>query len=485
MLSKIDLLHAQIQCHEPEIIALTEIKPKNGKIPDVKLLEIGGYTLHMSNIEATDTRGVCIYVSNKYKSVQITGNHDYKDAVWVSIYGDKENEKVLIGCVYRSGSPATAMKYDENLNKMMIAMSNMPNFIQTYCFGDFNYNKIKWTPQPIPPNESSVDTPELRFIECIRDTYMHQHIFEPTRYRDGNRPTIDDLVFSSEINSISKICHQSSLGKSDHEAITCKIQIKPLTTNTSKTSYSYDQGNYEQMRQMLNIDWDAALRSLTAQDSMDKLESLYNEAVEQCVPKKKYSTTRKPKPLWLTRSAIRKCRRKHSSWVRYLNTKSGEDYMQYITERNAANKEVRQSRRNFEAKLAKECKSNAKGVWNYVKKQRKCGNAMPDLKREDGTYTSNDEEAADTLSEQYLKTFTKEDTTNIPDIESKPLQTDSLKTYNINRERVLKVIHSLKINKSPGIDGIHPRVIKEIADIISHPITMIYKRSVEESQLPR
>ena len=139
MLSKIDLLHAQIQSHEPEIIALTEIKPKNGKIPDVKLLEIGGYTLHMSNIEATDTRGVCIYVSNKYKSVQITGNHDYKDAVWVSIYGDKENEKVLIGCVYRSGSPATAMKYDENLNKMMIAMSNMPNFIQTYCFGDFNY----------------------------------------------------------------------------------------------------------------------------------------------------------------------------------------------------------------------------------------------------------------------------------------------------------------------------------------------------------
>ena len=159
--------------------------------------------------------------------------------------------------------------------------------------------------------------------------------------------------------------------------------------------------------------------------------------------------------------------------------------MQYIIERNAANKEVRQSRRNFEAKLAKECKSNAKGVWNYVKKQRKCGNAMPDLKREDGTYTSNDEEAADTLSEQYFKTFTKEDTTNIPDIESKPLQTDSLKTYNINRERVLKVIHNLKINKSPGIDGIHPRVIKEIADIISHPITMIYKRSVEESQLPR
>ena len=63
---------------------------------------------------------------------------------------------------------------------------------------------------------------------------------------------------------------------------------------------------------------------------------------------------------------------------------------------------------------------------------------MPDLKREDGTYTSNDEEAADTLSEQYFKTFTKEDTTNIPDIESKPLQTDSLKPTILTESEYLK-----------------------------------------------
>ena len=291
MLSKKDLLHTQIQAYETEIIALTEIKPKNGKIPDLKLLEIEGYTLHLSKLDAIDTRGVCIYVSNKYKSVQIKGNHNYNDAVWVSIYGDDEKQKILLGCVYRSGTPATAMKYDDHLNTMMTSMCSQPNFMQKYCFGDFNYNKIKWTPQPIPPIDNAVDTPEERFVECIRDTYMYQHISEPTRYREGNRPTIDDLVFSTEMNSITRICHQSSLGKSDHEAITCNIQINPLTTNSSKVSYSYDKGNYDQMREMFNVNWEDTFNGLSTQDAMDKLETLYNAAVDQCVPKKQNFTS--------------------------------------------------------------------------------------------------------------------------------------------------------------------------------------------------
>ena len=187
----------------------------------------------------------------------------------------------------------------------------------------------------------------------------------------------------------------------------------------------------------------------------------------------------------MNKHAMRKCRKKHSSWIRYLNTKSGEDYRNYTRERNAANKEVRRLRRGFEMNIAKDCKKNSKGVWNYIKKQRKSGSSMPDLKRKDGTFTSNDEEAAETLNEQYFETFTKEDTTNIPDIESKPLQTDPLSTFNVTRDRVLKVIRNLKVNKSPGIDKIHPRVLKEMDETISYPVTIIYKKSIEESKLPR
>ena len=109
---------------------------------------------------------------------------------------------------------------------------------------------------------------------------------------------------------------------------------------------------------------------------------------------------------------------------------------------------------------------------------------MPDLKRKDGTYTTNDKEAADALNEQYFDTFTAEDINSIPHIDPKPLLTSQLKDFNVNIERVLKVVRGLKINKSPGIDGFHPRVIKELDTIIADPITIIYMKSIEESVVP-
>ena len=441
--------------------------------------------MHLSNIEGQDTRGVCVYVSNKCKSIQLHKNKNYNDAVWVNISGDKSKEKVLFGCIYRSGTPTTAAKYDEEFNKMLIEMSNLPNYTFKYCFGDFNYNKIQWTPDPIPPNENAVDTAELKFVECIRDTYMYQHISKPTRYREGNRPTIDDLIFSSEANSVTSVTHLSSLGKSDHEAIQCKINIKPVTRKNTKATYCYDRGDYEKMRNMLNIDWNQSLSSLSTQEAMDKVEKLYKDAMEKCIPKKTTpSSSHRKKPLWMNKTALKKCRKKHSAWIRYLNTKSGEDYANYIQERNKANKEVRKSRREYEKKLAAECKKNSKCVWSYIRNQRKSGNAMPDLKRKDGTYTTNDKEAADALNEQYFDTFTAEDINSIPHIDPKPLLTSQLKDFNVNIERVLKVVRGLKINKSPGIDGFHPRVIKELDTIIADPITIIYMKSIEESVVP-
>ena len=54
----------------------------------------------------------------------------------------------------------------------------------------------------------------------------------------------------------------------------------------------------------------------------------------------------------------------------------------------------------------------------------------------------------------------------------------------ISEEMVLKAIRKLKTNKSPGPDGLHPRVIKEIAENIAPALTMIFRKSLETGQLP-
>ena len=36
------------------------------------------------------------------------------------------------------------------------------------------------------------------FLDTIQGCYLHQHVFQPTRYRDGDDPGILDLVLSNE-----------------------------------------------------------------------------------------------------------------------------------------------------------------------------------------------------------------------------------------------------------------------------------------------
>ena len=236
----------------------------------------------------------------------------------------------------------------------------------------------------------------------------------------------------------------------------------------TRVSYTYDKGDYTKLKEKLSINWDHLLQGKTAQEAMDIFETKYKEAVCECVPKKTFDTAKGPKPLWLNSHALRKVKKKHSSWTRYLNTKDGNDYLVYICERNAATHAVRRAKRDYEREIAKECRKNSKVVWNYLKRKTKTN--MPNLRKPDGTYTTCDKEAADALKEQYSSVFTKESTDNLPDVTAKTLITDKLTKFTIEEAEVLKILKNLKTSKSPGLDQIHPRVPGGSS---RHPITSI------------
>ncbi|KFP51109.1 hypothetical protein N323_02338, partial [Cathartes aura] len=41
----------------------------------------------------------------------------------------------------------------------------------------------------------------------------------------------------------------------------------------------------------------------------------------------------------------------------------------------------------------------------------------------------------------------------------------------------------LNVHKSMGLDGIHPRVLKELADVMARPLSIIYQRSWESGEV--
>ena len=190
------------------------------------------------------------------------------------------------------------------------------------------------------------------------------------------------------------------------------------------------------------------------------------------------------KPVWMNEAAMRKVKKKHHSYIRYLNTMDGQAYIQYTKARNTATKAIRHAKAEYEKQLAKESKTNNKAVWRYVNSKTKTRSGINHLMMKDGKLTTTDQEKAERLSEQYAETFTKEDLSNMPDFPAKPLSTPPLESIIITSMMVRTKLEALRVDKSPGLDAMHPRILKELATVIDVPLAMVFTRSLDEETLP-
>ena len=62
--------------------------------------------------------------------------------------------------------------------------------------------------------------------------------------------------------------------------------------------------------------------------------------------------------------------------------------------------------------------------------------------------------------------------------------TEELKEIHIRQEMVLGRLMGLKADKSPGPDGLHPRVLKEVALEIVDALVIIFQCSIDSGSVP-
>jgi Reverse transcriptase (RNA-dependent DNA polymerase) len=101
----------------------------------------------------------------------------------------------------------------------------------------------------------------------------------------------------------------------------------------------------------------------------------------------------------------------------------------------------------------------------------------------DGNLVSDDREVSEILNKFFASVFTVEDTNNIP---QKAAETDKiLGDIQITIEAVRKKIKNLKADSAPGPDGFHPRLLKELVNELSLPLTILFRRSLDENKIPQ
>ena len=103
--------------------------------------------------------------------------------------------------------------------------------------------------------------------------------------------------------------------------------------------------------------------------------------------------------------------------------------------------------------------------------------------RPDGSLASSDTEKANILNSQFLSVFTREDITNIPEFDPLPFTT-SLNNIQISTNQVKKKLEKLKTDKSCGPDGVHPLILKKLAESMAIPLAIVYQTSISTGKVP-
>ena len=98
-----------------------------------------------------------------------------------------------------------------------------------------------------------------------------------------------------------------------------------------------------------------------------------------------------------------------------------------------------------------------------VRERTKVKEVIHDLTNKDGVIISEDEEKANILNSFFVSVFTKEDISNIPVLTERLVQS-MLEDVSNEVSKISKLLERLKVDKSPGPDRIHNRVLFEIKD---------------------
>ena len=133
-------------------------------------------------------------------------------------------------------------------------------------------------------------------------------------------------------------------------------------------------------------------------------------------------------------------------------------------------------------------KLNPKLVYKYLNSQQQIKDSIKAIRKSNGEITQVPLEIANELNSCFQDVFLVESDEAIPRFETN--RENNLTNFKdidpleITFETVVAKLKNLLPNKSPGADNLHPILLKNCAESIALPITLIFRASLASSQLP-
>ena len=472
LLNKREELINIVNTNKPDILHINETLPKSSHNIDTNIeYQLDGYNCFFNE---NPSRGIAMYIKNDIDVTPIEVlKCDHLESLWQKL--TINSKSILAGCVYRSPDTEQREANSAELITLLdsLEFSKYDNVIIT---GDYNYPKIDWK------NTINCTGIENRFVECLQENFLQQHVTKPTRNVFGQKSNLLDLILTNDDSFVTDIEHIAPLGKSDHDVLLVTLNIsKNFKKNTKKPKYNFFKTDFDAFKKYISdTEW-SRLNDLNCDEQWKFFTNVLYQGYEKYVPmqKSKY----KNKPVWLNNKCMRIIKKKYFLYKRYKESELHYDYQKYIEIRNKTKREIRKSVKEYERKISKESKKNVKGFWKYINLKLKRSTGICNLIKPNGDITQSEEEKANVLNDFFSSVFTKEDISHIPTLPNRSNDT-FMTDIIVTQQAVMDKLKKLDPNKAMGPDKIPPIILKELYKELSIPLTKIFNKSLNEGYVP-
>ncbi|MCG8113231.1 MAG: reverse transcriptase domain-containing protein, partial [Candidatus Thiodiazotropha taylori] len=468
IVNKLDLLEAELQNFD--VICITETWLDQRTSDDV--LNLYGFKLFRRDRLGENYGGICVYVKNNiYSCRRADLELPNIECLWIEVMVN--GKKNLIGTFYRPPNSTNAIwsSIEDSIGQAFD--TSIRNILVT---GDFNFDILK-------------QSANKKVTDICQQFSLHQLIDEPTHFTESSSSILDLFLTGNKNNVLLSGVGEPFLGQNIryHCPIYCVLTFQKVSTPVyTRKIYLYNRGNYEAFSNDLEeTDWQS-LKNNDIDTYAGNITNNIYQLANKHIPNK-IIKIRQSDPPWLSNDIKKLIRKKKRFYDKYKRTNNMHDFENYKHIRNKLTNEIRKSKTDDIRKLAKKLENtnlSPKDWWKTLKQIIKTEqtSTIPPLKR-GSTICSTECEKAEALNQYFAQqTELEESNAFLPD--ATHVSPFILESIISSPEEVASVLRALQTGKAAGPDSINNKLLKELAQPLSFPLSELFNYSISMGKIP-
>ncbi|KAK3889104.1 hypothetical protein Pcinc_006847 [Petrolisthes cinctipes] len=185
----------------------------------------------------------------------------------------------------------------------------------------------------------------------------------------------------------------------------------------------------------------------------------------------------------MNNEALKAVQEKHRCYKKHKRLETEESKVQYNIAKRHAAYITRKATQEFESRIAKNVKSNPKEFYSYCRNKTMLRGDIATIVKRDGTRAEDPQDIAETMNEFFASVITRENVNIVPEPTEHAIQSEMV-DIRITKNMVPVKLREQKPGKSAGPDGVHSKVVVELAEELVEPLAIIFNQSIRSGIVP-